>query len=182
MRSAGSFVCDGALHSLKNKGLRPLFTLAAPPYPRGEGRSAKRNQTFQIARDQIARLGSRFAERKSGVWGQSKKVSLWNVVPKIVRLFYDPHRKQNSRAASVPRERSGVEITASVFNPAPSTNQRERFQSRPRQITATPLKSPFTRFCACCSRLGKMPEHILCPAESAQEAVFPVHKGHRRLW
>jgi hypothetical protein len=65
--------------------LRPLGDARCTPHaPTEKGRSAKRNQAFQID--------------PPGVWGLAN---------------------ENSRAASVPRERSGVEITACVFSLSP---------------------------------------------------------------
>jgi hypothetical protein len=88
----------------------------------------------------------------------------------VFKRAQSPHREQNFRAASVPRERSGVEITACVFNLL-------RFKS-PRALSIRLLTNlrvwfhsqvVFRGACSCraASRFGAGVGHSACSAATA---------------
>jgi len=108
--------------------------------------------------DQIERPSFRFAERSfflnGGLGAERKTQSIGRSPIDCESFLRAPIVNKNSRAASVPRERSGVQITASAINPNPHkspralsirtpTNHRERYQSEPPQITASAFNSEF---------------------------------------
>jgi len=124
MRSARVWFSMGGFARLTPRVLRPL----------GDARCAPHTPHW----DQIERLSFRFAEGQIGGLGAEQKTQSIGRSPIDCESFLRaPIVNQNSRAASVPRERSGVQIPASVFNP------RERVQSpRACSIPASVFKSP----------------------------------------
>jgi hypothetical protein len=95
-----SFICDGGFRSLENKGLRPLFTLAAPPMPPPRRAFCEMKKVRCIARDQIERPCFRFAERKCGGLGAEKKTQSEGRSPDDCQSFFRaPIENQTHRGA-----------------------------------------------------------------------------------